>query len=162
MLNSFNLFLSLLSFWAIFMIASGHVSWLYAFSGVFSAGLVTLISSRLSLIEKNSEMLYLSLGFHRHFIKLFLSNFIPALILLFRLAFREKSIMPASHKIKNADPKVNISALISTINMTNGLLVTNLRGSVITIHGVEEGCFEKFNLQKIQRTLEHINDDNLV
>ena len=162
MLNSFNLFLSLLSFWAIFMFASNHISWLYAICGIFAAIFVMILSLRLEFIKKNSEMLYLSLGFHRHFIGLFLLNFLPAISLLFRLAFREKKIIPTSCTVTKSDSRLNLAALISTINMTNGLLVTNIKGSKISVHSVEDSCFSKFNFRKTKEALQNINDDNLV
>lgn len=163
MLNSFNLFLSLLAFWAIFMIASNHISWLYIICGVLAAIFVTIISTRLKLVKKNSEMLYLSLGFYRHFIKLFFGNFVPSLKLLFRLAAKGDLIIPTTHKITNDVEGINFSALISTINMSCGLLVIDLKDEkTILIHAAEKPYFENFNLKKMQKALLHINDDNLV
>jgi hypothetical protein len=121
-----------------------------------------VISLRLKLIEKNSEMLYLSLGFYHHFVKLFFINFIPSMRLLFKMMFRQDSLTPVSHNIKNDEENINISALISTINMTSGLLVTNLKDNEISIHAANKLCLDNFNLRKTQKILQHINDDNLV
>ena len=53
MLNIFNLFLFLLLLWAMFMLAAGHLTWLYLMFGVIASALVSLVSMRLKLVEKN-------------------------------------------------------------------------------------------------------------
>jgi len=162
MLNIFNLFLFLFALWIVFIATSGHISLLYLASGIFAALLVAILSKRLKLIDKKSEMLYLSFGFYRHFLKLFLQNFFPALRLLFKMAFKEESISPVTRKIRNDEPNINLSALISTINIMSGLLVIDLKDGEILIHATTEDSLKNLDLRKTQKVLQNINDDNLV
>ena len=162
MLNIFNLFLFLFTLWIVFIATSGHISLLYLISGIFAALLVAILSKRLKLIDKKSEMLYLSFGFYRHFIKLFLQNFLPSLRLLLKMAFKEESIVPVVHKVKNYEKDINLSAFISTINIMSGLLVIDLNDGEIAIHATNEDCLKNLNLKKTQQALQNINDDNLV
>lgn len=162
MLNSFNLFLFLLTIWVVFCAASGHFSPLYIFCGIFCSAFVVVISARLQLIEKKSEMLFLSFGFYRHFIKLFLLNFLPAILLLFKLAFKQNSVNAVIGRIKSSNDNINISALLTTINMHCGLLVIDIEDKEILIHAAANIHLKKFNFRKMHKILQHINDDHIV
>ncbi len=163
MLNIFNLFLFLLLLWAMFMLAAGHLSLLYLALGVIASGIVSLVSARLKLVEKNSELLYLSLGFYQHFSTIFVKNFLSSLLLIINLAFRKKDLRPTLHRIKlRANLRFNPALLMASFNMSAGLFCVDVKKNEILIHAIDSSYFKKFDLQKICLNLRDINDDNLI
>ncbi len=162
MLNIFNLFLFLFTLWIVFMVTSGHISWLYVAFGVVAAGLTTIISRRLKLIESRSEMLYLSFGFYRHFIKIFIGNFFGSIGMVIDLALRNSDIKPIVYRVKINKLNCDSSLLATSINLMLGLFTITLDDEVIEIHSIDEKYFKNFDLKKIQRSLSDVNDDNLV
>jgi multisubunit Na+/H+ antiporter MnhE subunit len=163
MLNIFNLFLFLLALWVMFMLAAEKTSWLYMFFGILSSGLVSAASFRLKIIESKSELLYLSLGFYRHFVKIFFYNFFSASKLLLKLAFAKKLSVPLIYSVRqDSDDRFNPALLMASFNMTTGLFCIGAKDEEILIHAISEEYFKKFNLQKACKILNNINDDNLV
>ncbi|MBU6139965.1 MAG: Na+/H+ antiporter subunit E [Proteobacteria bacterium] len=162
MLNIFNLFLFLLSLWLMFMLAAGNISWLYLFLGFVSAGLVSLISASLNLVKKDSEILYLSTGFYRHFFLIFVKNFFSSILLIISLSFKKK-IHPTLHRIRlKPNVKFNQALLTATFNMSTGLFCVDVKDNEMLIHAINSSYFKKFDLQKTCMNLRDINDDNLI
>lgn len=163
MLNIFNLFLFLFALWILFMIAAGNVSWLYILYGIIAASLVSIASLRLRLIEEKSELLYLSVGFYRHFFKLFVKNFFSAMRLIIDLALANKPLHPLVYSVKfNPKNKFNPALLMASYNMSTGLFCISMKDDEMLIHAIDEEHFKKFDLQKISANLSNVNDDNIV
>lgn len=163
MLNIFNLFLFLLTLWVMFMIASSKVSWLYVFFGILASLLVSISSYRIKLVEEKSELLHLSFGFYRHFVKIFLKGFVSSLKLIITLALSRKAPSPLIYSIKlGKESQINPALLMASFNMTTGLFCIGVKEDEILVHAIDEAHFKKFDLQKICKSLKNINDDNLV
>lgn len=163
MLNIFNLFLFLLTLWILFMISAGNISWLYLIFGIMASSFIAVSSYKLKLVEEKSELLYLSFGFYRHFLKIYFNHFFGALKLIIDLAFRREPFKPVIHVIKFDNKNhFNLALLATTINMSTGLFCIGMREDEVFIHAIEEDHFAKFNLQKSMSDLVHVNDDNLV
>lgn len=147
------------------MLSFGVFSVPYVCFGLVSCVLVAVISAKIGLIEKNSELLYLSFGFYRHFFSIFVKNFSGSIVLIIALAFGSKKFQPTLCKAvikKKFD--FNPALLIATINMTCGLLCLEAKDddSEFVIHAIDEKFFDKFDLQKTCLSLEETNDDKLV
>lgn len=163
MLNIFNLFLFLFALWIFFMIAGNNISWLYIFFGLIASGFVAIVSFRLKLVEEKSELLYLSLGFYRHFINLFIKSFFSAIALIISLAISRKELNPTIHKIKlTPKDKFNPALLMASFNMSSGLFSIGMKDDEILVHAIDESYFKKFDLNKTRRSLNNANDDNLI
>jgi len=163
MLNLFNLFLFLLMLWFLFMFFGHDFSMPLLCFGVFSAGLVSIISYRLKLINEKSELLYLSLGFYSHYIGLYIKNFLSSLFLILDLAINRKSLHPTIHQVKfRENYNFNPALLIASFNMTAGLFVIAMENNIILVHAVHEDYFYNFDLLHNTLNLENVNDDNLV
>lgn len=165
MINIFNLFLFLLACWVLFMLSFGTFSVSYVCFGLLSCTLVAVVSAKIGLIEKNSELLYLSFGFYRHFFGVFMRNFYRSILLVISLAFGGKKFQPTLCKAtikKKFD--FNPALLIATVNMTCGLLCIETKddNSEFVIHAIDEKFFDGFDLQKTCLSLEETNDDKLV
>jgi multisubunit Na+/H+ antiporter MnhE subunit len=131
--------------------------------GVISSIIISVISYQLKLINDKSELLYLSLGFYRHFVGLYLKNFLKSMNLIFDLAIHRKSLHPTIHRIKFRDNyRFNPALLISSINMTTGLFTIATEDDEILIHAIHEEYFYEFDLLKNAMNLNNVNDDNLV
>jgi multisubunit Na+/H+ antiporter MnhE subunit len=145
------------------MIAGGNISWLYIGFGILSAGLVSIASFRLKLVEKDSELLYMSFGFYRHFFKIFFKNFFSSLKLIFRLAFDREPIHPTVHIVKLEEKNnINPALLMTSLSMSTGLFCIGVKDEKIMVHVIDEKYFKKFDAKKISADLKNINDDNLV
>lgn len=163
MLHIFNLFLFLLSLWLMFMVASSHLTWLYVVLGVIASAIVAFMSGRLKLVEKDSEFLYLSFGFYRHFLTTFINNFFSSLVLIVKIALGNTSPNPTLHKIKlKPNSRFNPGLLMASFNMSTGLFCVDIKDNQILVHALDHRYFKKFDLQKICLTLRDINDDNII
>lgn len=163
MLNIFNLFLFLLALWILFMVVGGNISWLYVFFGIIAAALVSIASFRLNMVEKKSELLYLSIGFYRHFVRLYFSNFFSAIKLILKLAVTNEQIQPLVYVVKlSAKNQFNPALLMTSFNMTTGLFCIGAKDKEMFVHAISESYFRKFDLSKACTSLNNANDDNLV
>lgn len=163
MVNIFNLFLFLFALWIMFMVAGGHISALYVFFGILSAGLISIAAFRLRMIEEKSELLYLSFGFYRHFLKIYLKNFFSGIKLIVNLAFTNKEVDPVVYVAPFAHKnKFNPALLMASYNMTTGLFCIGMKEDELLIHAIDAEHFKKFDLQKACNSLQNVNDDNLV
>ena len=130
---------------------------------MIASTLVSLVSMRLKLVEKNSELLYLSLGFYRHFFMIFVNNFLSSLFLIMNLAFRKKDLHPTLHRIKlRANLRFNPALLMASLNMSTGVFCVGVKENEILIHAIDPSYFKKCDFQKICLNLRNINDDNLI
>lgn len=163
MLNIFNLFLFLFTLWIALSVASNHISALYIFFGFIASSLVVAISLRLKLIEKKSEMLFLSFGFYRHFFRFFFHNFFRSMKLLFDLAMGKSFLKPTVHYVKiDEKDSFNPALLMASLNMSAGLFAIGLQNNEIMIHAIDEIYFKKFDFKKTCASLHNVNDDNLI
>ena len=163
MINIFNIYLFLFFLWSIFMLIGHNFSFYFLIFGAFAAILVAIISKYLKLFDKKSELLFLSIGFYRHFGFIYFKNYFKSLKIIFDLATHRRSLHPTLHKIPfQENYKFNPELLIASINFAPGLLAINYENNEITIHTIHEDYFYEFNLLKNIISLNNINDDNLV
>lgn len=163
MLNIFNLFLFLLLFWLALMLSVSQFSWIYLSFGIFFSAFTAIAAYKLKLIDKKSELLYLSFNFYRHFIKIYFANFFKSLKLILRLAFGKKPIRPLIYKvIISHEDRFNPALIIASYDLSCGLFCVFIEGENFLIHAIDEKYFSEFNLFKILRILPDINEDNLV
>jgi multisubunit Na+/H+ antiporter MnhE subunit len=163
MTNIFNLFLFLFALWVALMFASENISWFYIFFGIIAASLISFVSFRLKLLEEKSELLYLSFGFYRHFVKIFLKNFFTEIRLIIDLAFKKQPLHPLVYQIKfMPKSRINMAVLIASFNMSAGLLLIGSKDDELMIHAINEDFLKRFDLQQACAQISKINDDNLV
>ena len=145
------------------MISAGTISWLYVLFGILAAGLVSVASYRLKLIEEKSELLYLSFGFYRHFFRIYFGSFFSAIQLVINLAFTNKQIKPVVYSINfNYKDAFNPALLMASFNMTTGLFCIGIKDDNLVIHAIDTEHFKKFNMSKTLAALGKVNDDNIV
>ncbi len=145
------------------MISAGSISWLYLFIGVLSAAFVSLSSYRYKLIGEKSELLYLSFGFYRNFLKIFFRNFFSSVKLIIALAFRREPFKAGIHVLNfKYNPNLNLALLATSINMQTGLFCVSLRPNQVFVHAVDKEHLARFNFQKLVSELTYVNDDHLV
>lgn len=163
MLNIFNLFLFLLLLWASLMLSSAHFSWVYAIFGIIFAAIISFASFKLKLIKKESELLYLSIGFYRYFIKLYYTNFVKSCRLIYLMALSKKAIRPLLYSVAiDCNSKFNPALMVATINISTGIFCIGVKENFFYIHALDEKYFNNLDLFKITKKLPEINDDNLV
>lgn len=163
MFNIFNLFLFLFALWILFMISAGNISWLYVFFGVIASALVSFFSYKAKLINDDSELLYLSFGFYKHFIKTYFANFFSSINLIIDLTFNSKLVKPALYTVDfSYKEKFNPALLMTTFNMTTGLFCIGVKEDQLTIHAISEKYFKRFDLLKNLIAVSKANDDKLV
>jgi multisubunit Na+/H+ antiporter MnhE subunit len=146
------------------MLASDDISWFYVIFGIFASGLVAAASYHLKLIKKDSELLYLSFGFYKHFSRIFFSNFFSSIKLIIKLALANKHWShPLLYKINFAEEnKFNPALLMASINLVSGLFSVGFVDNKILVHALDEEHFAKLNLREICNSLNQVNDDVLV
>lgn len=145
------------------MSVAGQVSWLYVIFGLLASALVSFLSFRFKLIEKRSELLYLSFGFYRHFLTVFFGNFISSMQIILQLAFPKRSLEPVICTINlSSNNHFNPALLATHCNLTAGLFCITIKKTKIIIHATHITYFEKLNLKKALRSLDNVNDDNII
>ena len=163
MLKIFNLFLFLFALWILFMFSAGNISWLYVGFGILASAFVSFFSYRFKVIEEKSELLYLSFGFYRHFLKIYFGNFFSGLNLIIKMALGNQDEKPSIFVVEFKNSiHLNLGLLMSSYNMTSGLFCIGHKHEVLYIHAINDNYFKKFDLQKTYKSLNNVNDDNLV
>lgn len=127
------------------------------------SGLISFASFRLNLVTKESELLYLSLGFYRHFLQLYFNNFVKSCYLILLLALSKKPIRPLLYSILvDYNNKFNPALMVASFNISAGLFCIGIKENSFYIHAIDEKYFHEFDLFKMKKNLPEINDDNLV
>jgi len=145
------------------MISGNKFSIGFMIFGVLSSMIVAFSSHQLKLVDKKSELLYLSLGFYKHFVALYFRNFWRSFKVLFVLATFGRSFHPTIRYINlKENYKFNHALLIATINMNCGLFAINLINNKISVHCLKDVYFFNFDLLKYTISLNNVNDDNLI
>lgn len=161
MFNFFNLFLLLSIWWAALMVISGasDLSLFHLFSGVCLSFAIAFVIKRMKIIQ-DGDMQYLNLGFHRHFLTLFLSNLIPSIKLLFNMAIFHRNVAPVLIKVKYHGE--NRALLVASLNMVAGISSVSFKDEYLLIHVINHEYFNPKKLKNIRKSLGKINDDSLV
>ncbi len=163
MINIFNLFLTLFSFWVLFAYSNDNISWFYIFFGLVSSLIVSLIAWKIKIITKYSHFLFLHIGFYKHFIGIIFSSFGQSLSIIFKAAITGREInskiytLPVK-KLNNTE----LVLLMSTINLLPGTVFIGLEDKKIAIFALNEKYISNLNLEKIYDNLHKINDNRLV
>lgn len=146
------------------MIMGHNFSISFAIIGSIFSFLIAAISYRFNLINKKSELLFLSFGFYRHFFKLYFKNFYSSLILIIKVLLGKRNINPVVYKllIDDSNKSFNPSSLISTINMSTGLLVIFNENNLLLVHALNEEYINNFSFSANMAKLNNLNDDKLV
>lgn len=163
MINIFNLFLVLFSFWLLLAYSGGVLSWIYIAIGFVSSLIISFIAWRIKIINKYSSFLFLNIGFYKHFLKIIFSSFFVSIKIVVKTIYGSQDIKPDFYtapikKLNNNE----LVLLINTINLTAGLLFIGLKGRNIIIYATNEKLFKEFNVNKICSNLHKINDSRLV
>lgn len=166
MLNIFNLFLFLFLVWGLFLIVLLKFSISSIIFGGVASFIIAYYAFKIKIIKKDTELIFLNYNFYRHFIKIYLKNFIRSLNLLIELVFFHKGIRPLVYKQKIKIQDFDYQLLEYSINCSAGLncidIEINNKDYVFVIHSLNEGYFEQFQIKKIIRFLPHINEDKIV
>lgn len=145
------------------MLSNSHLGITYGIAGIVSCAVVSVAAIRLGWIDKNSEFLYLSLGFYRHFCRLYGQNFLRSLKMIIYLALGRNPVRPLVYSLpfeyKN---KFNPTLFAVTLNLSAGLFCIGIRDQNFLVHALDEKYFEKIDLYKLGKILPEVNDDNLV
>lgn len=164
MTNIINIFLYLITIWCGFLYFSTKFSIFNVIFGIILALFISFMSYYLKIIHKKSELLYLSLGFYKYFIWVFISNFFGAIILQIRIFFKPELIDLKTFRIvvnKGQDIK-NINLFKFVINFMPAYNISEINDNEITITALNEDFSERFLASKIFKDLRNINDDSLV
>lgn len=166
MLNIFNLFLFLFLVWGLFMIVLLKFSILSIIFGGICSFAIAYYAFKIKIIKKDTELIFLNYNFYRHFVKIYLKNFMRSLNLLIELVFFHNSIRPLIYKQKIKIHDYNYQLLEYSINCSAGLscidVEINNKDCIFVIHALNESYFELFQIKKIARFLPHINEDKIV
>lgn len=161
MINIFNLFLVLLFCWLAFAFAGGVLSWFYLFLGIVVSAVISFISWKIKLISRSTNFLFLSLGFYKHFIRLFFTSFFKSIFVLVKSTFKPgyPTIYYVTIKKQNS---TELALFMSTISLIPGLFCLGIQDEELIIHALDEKYFKQTNINHIYNNLKHINDDQLV
>ncbi len=143
------------------MLSSNHINFTYLALGVFSSAITAFTASKLKLINKDTEFLYLSIGFYRHFIKLYFTNFFKSVAVILRLSLSNKPLRPLVYSILiEYKDKFNPGLMDSTLNMSAGLFCIGVNDETFFVHALDESYFEHLDFTRIKKILPQLNDDN--
>lgn len=159
----FDLFLFLLSIWLLLMWNGNQLKIEFLIAGLISSFLVAVLSFVLGLINQESKMLFLSISFYGHFIRLYFVNFWKSLGLIFDLAIGARFIHPITQNVLIFEKyQPDHALLIASINMMSGLMVVGIVENQLKIYAIDEECFDGLDMLKTSISLQEINDDDLV
>lgn len=164
MINIFNLFLFLCGFWAILAFVNGSFTLLFLIFGCVVALIISLISWKFKIINKNFNFLFLNLGFYYHFLSLlFVSFFYCVGFLIKSILFNQKEPNCLFFiQLNKGLGKTDLSLFIATLCFIPGISYIKSDENEIVIYAVSEKLFESLNLGKFYYNIHKINDDSLI
>ena len=164
MINIFNLFLFLYSFWLVLLFLKDGFSVFFLILGIFICFLVSIFARKIKIINKDFNLLFLSFGFYRHFFIIYFISCYKYLILLPKLVFSQKINQDCLFyiKIKKKLTKQEFALFIATINLIPGISYVDKKGGDIIIYSTIKELFNKVDIVKIYNNIHRINDDSLV
>lgn len=164
MINLFNLFLFLFALWIFLITASGTFSWFYLCFGLSACALVSFVSWKIKIINRNSEFLFLNFSFYKHFIRIIAISFFRSIYLVIKLAFTDaNNLKPVVYNIpiqKRIDP--DLTLLIISVTLLPGIICVGIKEERIIIHAIDEKYIYKANLVQIYKNLYQVKDERLV
>lgn len=164
MINIFNLFLLLLAIWSGSVYALQGFNYEYLFIGSAVSLVISVFCFNLRLINKKSELLYLSWGFYKYFINLYIRNIGKQIILQIKMALIPSIIDSKTIKVhlKFDEEKKNSLLFESTVDFMAGYSVIELTSDYIIVGAINSDYASRFSGKSIFKKLKNINDDSLV
>jgi len=163
MINIFNLFLVLFSFWFFLIFANSNINIFTISAGIFFCSAISYFSWKFKLIGRKTEFLFLSFGFYKFFFNLFFISLFNSFLILFEFLKFTPKINPVIYHIPFKNSKqINISILISAITLVPGVSFIDLKDENIIIYALNENLVKKTNLKNLISNLQKINDNNIV
>lgn len=164
MINILNLFLLLLAIWGVCVYLIFGLNYTYLSVGLVVSLVISLICFNLKIINKKSELLYLSLGFYKYFAKLYFTNILKQILLQIKIllvpSFSDPKVIvvPLSSKEKQED-----SALFeASVNFMAGYQILKSEEKQILVSAINANYEKRFRPKKIFKDIKNINDDSLV
>lgn len=164
MINIFNLFLLLLALWSSVVYTLFGFDYVYLVLGVVPALLISVACFNLRIINKKSELLYLSWGFYTYFVKLYCSNFFKQILLQIMMVATPSIIDPKVIKtvLKSSEDKKHAFLFESTIDFMAGYSVLEVHTDYILVGAINSEYAARFSSKAIFKKVNNINDDSLV
>lgn len=150
--------------WAILLFISSSFSLILIAIGLITCFLISIISWKLKIINKNYNFLFLNLGFYRHFLATYMIYFIKSFIFIVKVSFFKDKSDPIFFEInlKKSLNKSDLSSFIATVTFIPGISYIETKNQQILIYAYNKKIFYSANLEKIYRNIYKINDDSLV
>ncbi len=164
MINIFNLFLFLCALWVFLAFTSGNIMINLLIFGVLFSLIISCFFWKLKFFNKNTNFLFLNIGFYRHFFNLFLRSFFYFIPYLLRVTFNkeEENNHLFQIKFKTALTELELSVFIVSISFVPGISYVDSDDGIITLYALNEKFANKSYLNKIYNSIHQINDDNLI
>jgi len=164
MINIFTLFLLLLALWSSFVYLIFGFDYTYFVLGIVASLVISLICFNLKIINKKSELLYLSWGFYKYFIKLYFTNFFKQITVQIKMLFISSFTDPRSIKVvyRTQENKNNSFLFEATINFMAGYSIIEIKPDHILVGAINRSYEDQFFAKRIFAKIKNINDDNLV
>ena len=164
MINIFNLFLLLSALWSIFVYMIFGLNYFYLGFGAFMALVISISCFYLRIINKKSELLYLSWGFYQYYAKLYCVNIVKQIMLQIKIFFTSSFIDPKTIKISLKNPQDKQYAFLfeSTIDFMAGYSILETTPDYIIVGALNEDYVKNFSAKRIFKNIRNINDDSLI
>ncbi|MBL6664953.1 MAG: hypothetical protein ISQ34_03825 [Rickettsiales bacterium] len=139
-------------------------NYIYFVVGFVASLAISLACFNVKIIDKKSELLYLSLGFYKYFIKLYLSNILKQIIVQIKTLLIPSFIDPQTIKVDLSaiDDQENMALFEASLNLMVGYSILKVESDHILVGAINENYKKNFRPKKIFKDIKNINDDSLV
>ena len=163
MINIFNLFLVLFTFWFFLIFANFNLNFITLIIGLICCSIIAYCSWKFKLINRKTEFLFLIFGFYKFFFSLFIISLYNSFLLLFEFLKFTPQINPVIYNLPFKNSKqINIPILISAITLIPGISFIDFNKNHIVIYCLNEKLVKKANLKNLISNLQKINDNSIV
>lgn len=162
--NIFVMFLVMATLWMSAIVLLNIFTPYYIIFGIIASAICSLLAYRMRCFNKRSKMLFLHIGFYRHFILFFNEVIFGHFKLAFKfLSLRKLKIDPTLDFILiDKDDDEDISIYIDSINLISGVICIAVRKRHLLIHSLHPSFISRLDMHILSKRTNKVPDDSLI
>ena len=163
MLNKFTLFLLLFAIWFVSLFFSGALTIGFILLGFFVSVVITIFVFSLSIINNNTEFLFLQFGFYRYIFEKINNNIINAFkISLQFLTPKTEFVSILDYVFLNKDSDAESALTANLLTLLPGTIGILMKKRYLIVHSLDKDYFSLAEMYNITNEVGKIDDDSLV
>lgn len=163
MLNKFTLFLLLFTIWFTSLFFAGSLTILFILIGFFSSLIITIFVFRLSIINNNTEFLFLQFGFYKYIFEKLNNNILNIFKICIQfLQPKTEFISILDYVFLNKDSDAESALTANLLTLLPGTIGILMKKRYLIVHSLDKDYFSLNEMYNITNEVGKIDDDSLI